>query len=257
MAKTLYAIQSLSNINLVIEIVDARAIRATTNQTLTKHFQQTKLIVALKSDLADVTNIKLEENMLIGSIKDKHLHKRVINKLNEIFEKKMDQFKQKGLLNPTFYGVVVGLPNVGKSSFINLLNPPAKLLASNYPGTTKKKQLIRVNKNYFLYDTPGVLIKKNLNTENIYRLALVGIIKKELLPMREVLMWGYEYLKKHYLNMLLKKYELTNAPDFNDFLKFICRKYFFISSKNFLDENRGLNFLYNDWLNNLKINYEK
>jgi ribosome biogenesis GTPase A len=186
MAKSLRDIQSIKNLDIVIEVVDARCINLSSNLELSKTFHKPKLTIALKSDLADIVVVNSRDDLLIGSIKNRHFKQKIIGKLDAIFSKKKQELKQRGLINPQFYGIVVGLPNVGKSSLINFLATKTKLIVANKPGVTRTKQLIKINNSYFLYDTPGILFKKITNDIDGYKLALVGVIRREVLPLTEI-----------------------------------------------------------------------
>jgi ribosome biogenesis GTPase A len=187
MAKTLRDIQGAQNLDLIIEVVDARAINISSNPELTKGFSKSKLTIALKSDLADLQSLTIPANTIIGSIKDKHFKTTIINAIDNIFSQKITKLKSKGLLVPQFYIMVVGLPNVGKSSLINFLASSNKLIVENRPGVTKTRQLVKITPNYFLYDSPGVLVKKINDEIDGYKLALIGTIKKDVLPLNEVI----------------------------------------------------------------------
>jgi ribosome biogenesis GTPase A len=186
MAKTLRDIQSIKNVDVIIEVVDARAIQTSINKELTKTFNKPKLVVALKSDLSDISDIETTDNLLLGSIKNRKFKNQVIQALDNIFLTKKQQLKSKGLIHPQFYGLVIGLPNVGKSSLINFLGTKTKMVTANLPGVTKNRQLVKINDEYFLYDTAGVLHKRIHNDIDGYKLALIGAIKKEILPLSDV-----------------------------------------------------------------------
>jgi ribosome biogenesis GTPase A len=179
MARAIREIQNTPIIDLIIEVVDARCIKTSHNDELTKIFNKPKLTIALKSDLSDVSSY---DDVLIGSTFNKGFKKIVFNQIDKILSEKKNKFLSKGLLVPQFYIIVLGLPNVGKSSLIKFLSSGKKLLISNRPGVTKSKQLIKITDNYFLYDTPGVMVKKIDTDEDGYKLGLVNIISKDVLP---------------------------------------------------------------------------
>jgi ribosome biogenesis GTPase A len=186
MAKTIKDVQNIKGVDLIIEVVDARAVNASSNPELSFNNHLPKLIIALKSDLSDLNIRDLDHDVLIGSIKDQSFRARIIQAIDLKLADKMNRFHSKGLLTPQFNIMVVGLPNVGKSSLINFLAKKKILIVENRPGITKNKQLIKITNNYFIYDTPGVFVKKINRDEDGYILALIGTIRKEVLPLNEV-----------------------------------------------------------------------
>jgi ribosome biogenesis GTPase A len=186
MAKASKEIEETKPLDLIIEIVDARAIKNTRNDELSKNINKPKIIIALKKDLSDI-RITENTNIHITCINDNTFKNTILKILNSFFSEKIQKLKSKGLLMPQFYIMVIGLPNVGKSSFINkLTNFQTKVNVQNKPGVTRKKQMIKISDNFFIYDTPGIMIKKIRSNEQGYILSLLNIIKRENIPVEEV-----------------------------------------------------------------------
>jgi ribosome biogenesis GTPase A len=255
MAKALREIHDLKNIDMVIEIVDARCIKTSSNPDLISVFNKPKLTVALKADLADV-NVKKHSDVLIGSLKERSFKTKIINTINAKLKSSFDKLRLKGLKNPEFYILVVGLPNVGKSSFINFLVGSNKLIVANKPGVTRSQQIIKIDKNLFLYDTPGILVKNVDSEADGFKLALVGTIRRDILPLNEVVKYGYDFLNEHYRNDLKNKYGVDGLT-YNEFINHLCKIYnFAINGVN--DINRAVEFIYGEFLNGkiTKVNYD-
>jgi ribosome biogenesis GTPase A len=252
MARALREIRDVKNIDLVLEVVDARCIKTSSNEELTSIIRKPKLTIALKADLAD-TNIKT--NVLVGSIKNRQFKNKIINAINQVLKKSFDKLTSKGLKNPEFYILVVGLPNIGKSSLINFLAGKNKLQVENRPGVTKAQQIVKIDRNLYIYDTPGVLTK-NIDANDGFKLALIGTIRKDVLPLNEVVSYGYNFLQQQYPSALKNKFGTNDLP-YNEFINAICKRYNF-SQNGIYDTNRALDFLYNDMINGkiARVNYE-
>ena len=238
----------LNQIDFIIEVLDARAVNITKNNELLKIFKNKKIIqIALKSDLSDINQI--DDDILYCSIKDKDIKNKIIAKLNCMFEQKINSLKNKGLVTPSFIGMVVGIPNVGKSSLINALCFKKTLKVENRSGVTKKQETRRITDNYFLIDTPGIFFKKIENFEDGCKLVALNNINQNIVPIEEVLKVIYSYFKNCYNNELTKFYKLNGELDFNEFIKFVAKRYHFILPNNSIDYNRTYQFILNNFSN--------
>lgn len=256
MAKAFNKIMATKNVDMFIEVLDARAINISSNPNLIVT-KKPILKIALKADLAETINIK-ENNLLIGSINDKNFRDKIMEKLYYFMTPNISKAKHDGLINPTFHVMVVGLPNVGKSSLINFLSSSKNLIAKNTPGVTKTKTLQKVNKNFYLYDTPGILFKNIEDNNDGYILSLLGVIKREVLPMNEVIEYAYNLYIKKYKNSLVSHFGV-NIDNYLKFLEEIAFKYNFYTKLKKIDTHRLYNFLFDEIINGkiCRVNYEK
>ena len=218
MAKTKrQIIEDLKLIDIVAEILDARIPISSRNPDIEQYIKdKDKLILLNKSDLADeeennkwisyfnkngITAICINSNSGDGI-------KQAIKKMEDIYLEKQELYKTKGRIGKSIRVMVLGIPNVGKSSFINRISKKSSALVGNKPGVTKQKQWIRVNENIELLDTPGVLWPKFENEQVALNLAYTGSIKDDLLEITEI---GFQFLKfmlKEQLQNIVQRYKL-------------------------------------------------
>lgn len=235
------------NVDLIIEVIDARAIESSSNQEITKIFQQKPILkIALKTDYSIVNNSNSDE-ILFVSLKEKKFKNLIIKKIYEIFDKKIQKDKTKGLVVPKYTILVVGLPNIGKSSLINYLKNKNILKVQNYPGVTKKQQLVSINKNFDIIDTPGILFKKIDDINIGYKLVLINCIKKEVVTLDHVLRFGFNHFYKNHFNSLLNYYKLQDIKNYDDFVSQICLNKKWITKDNVFDINRFESQIFNDF----------
>ncbi|HEX3076191.1 MAG TPA: ribosome biogenesis GTPase YlqF, partial [Lachnospiraceae bacterium] len=130
--------------------------------------------------------------------------------------------RKRGILNRPVRAMVVGIPNVGKSTFINSFAGRACAKTGNKPGVTKGKQWIKLNKNVELLDTPGILWPKFEDQLVGLRLAFIGSIKEEILNITELALELIKFLQEYYKGMLAKKYEIEESADSLETLKAIA-----------------------------------
>lgn len=250
-------LDSINNVDLVLEVVDSRAIKTTSNPIFAK-LNKPVLKVGLKSDLADIKNIN-STNLVVGSIKNKSFRTTLLNAIRNTLAPLAARKKAKGFAHPTFYLMVVGLPNVGKSSLINFLANKNLAATGNKPAVTRNQSILKIADDLYLQDNPGIFVKNIDNVNDGYILALVNTIKKEVLPLKEVLSYAYDYLIDHYHDQFNKYYDLNNNMKFDEFIKWYANKRHFIINNNELDINRAYDAFFDDVVNGkiCKINYEK
>lgn len=218
MAKTRRQItEDLKLIDIVIELLDARIPLASRNPDIQKLTKGKKKIILLnKADLADkdatqkwITELQKEAPTLaVDSNSGKGIDK-ALKIVNDLMEEEIERQKQRGRVNKTIRVMILGIPNVGKSSFINRISKKTTMEVGNKPGVTKQKQWIRIGKNVELLDTPGVLWPKFDSQEVAQNLAFTGTIKDDILDRIEI---AYELLKilydKH-KEKLLERYKIS------------------------------------------------
>lgn len=217
MAKTKrQIIEDLKLIDIVAEIIDSRIPISSQNPDIKEIIKDKKrLIILNKSDLAcEKENKKwvtyFENNnipaVLVDSATGKGI-KDAINEINEIYDK--EKYEEKGRIGKSIRIMILGIPNVGKSSFINRIAKRNTAQVGNKPGVTRQKQWIHVSDKIELLDTPGVLWPKLDNEKIALNLAYTGTIKNDILSITDI---GYEFLKlfqKRYLKNLKERYKLS------------------------------------------------
>lgn len=220
MAKTKRQIQEdLKLIDIVIELLDSRIPISSRNPDIGEIIKnKDKIIVLNKSDLSDKKEnekwIKhFKENNQIAVECDSNSGygvNEVLRAIEKIKEKELQEFALKGRTGRKIRAMILGIPNVGKSSFINRVSKTNRLEVGNKPGVTKKKQWIRINDKIELLDTPGVLWPRFENEEVALNLAYTGSIKDDILPQTEIAYQLLKYLLENYRINVLERYNLSN-----------------------------------------------
>ena len=219
MAKTKRQItEDLKLIDVVIEIIDSRIPISSRNPDIQKMTQNKKKVILLnKADLSDENqnNLwvkKLNNEEAKAAIVDCNSGKgidKAIKMVQELMKEELEEYASKGRVGRKIRVMVLGIPNVGKSSFINRIAKNNRLEVGNKPGVTRKKQWIRVNENIELLDTPGVLWPKFQDEKVALNLAFTGTIKDDILDKVEI---GYQLLKfmiENYRENIISRYGLS------------------------------------------------
>ena len=173
--------------------------------------------------------------------------KSIQNVIQEACKEKMERDRKRGILNRPVRAMVVGIPNVGKSTFINSLAGKACAKTGNKPGVTKGKQWIRLNKNVELLDTPGILWPKFEDQIVGLRLAFIGSIKDEILNVEELAAELIQFLKKYYTGVLVEKYNIVESEDPYKCLADIAESRHCLLKGSELDTNKAATLLIDDF----------
>ena len=258
MAKSTAEIQKeLSSVDLVIQVDDARSINSSSNDDLIKLANNKPIVnVALKSDLAD---IKEKDNYVITSINNRNVVNVIKNQISKSLEQKILKFKSKGLVNPHFYLMIIGLPNIGKSSLINKFAFKTKVEVQNRPGVTRKVSCIKVDKNFSIYDTPGIMVKK-INDDKVgYILGTLGCIDEKVLPIEKVVEFNTNFYFKFYEKQIRSFFEYDKEYEYHKFIEEQGRRLMFISKNNKIDYERLHKYMFNIFKASkiCKVNYDK
>lgn len=209
--------EDIKLIDLVIEIIDARVPLSSRNPDIDELGKnKARLIILNKSDLADEKKNDAWAAWFQGkgcftakvNARSGAGMKKIQDTIQEACKEKIERDRKRGIMNRPVRAMVVGIPNAGKSTFINTLAGKACAKTGNKPGVTKGKQWIRLNKNIELLDTPGILWPKFEDQLVGLKLAVVGSIKDELLQSEELAIWLIAYLRKEYAGLLTERYQI-------------------------------------------------
>ena len=208
--------------DIVIELIDARIPMSSRNPDIDDLAKNKyRLILLNKSDLADervtVKWVEFFEKQGIKVIKldsrQRSGMKSVNNAILEVCKEKIERDRKRGIINRPVRAMIVGIPNVGKSTFINSFAGKACAKTGNKPGVTKGKQWIRLNKTVELLDTPGILWPKFNNEKIANDLAFIGSINDQILNLTELSLKFIESVKNDYAGIFTSRYDIEEKDD--------------------------------------------
>ncbi|NLJ90779.1 MAG: ribosome biogenesis GTPase YlqF [Clostridiales bacterium] len=250
--------ENIKLIDVVIELVDARVPLSSKNPDIDQIAgSKPRIILINKYDLADPNHTREWEEYyknkgfytsLLNSKQAKEVDK-VKNLIFEACKERIERNKRRGMINKPIRAMIVGIPNVGKSTFINSIAKKASAKTGNKPGVTKGKQWIRINKDIELLDTPGILWPKFEDQTVGLRLALIGSIKDEILQSYELAIRLIEFLKDKYPSYLEKRYEISLEGSEEIILEDIARRRGCVIKGGELDLDKAANLLLDEFRN--------
>ncbi|MCT8976839.1 ribosome biogenesis GTPase YlqF [Clostridium sp. CX1] len=223
MAKTRREIkENLKLVDAIIEIRDARIVRSSKNPDVDDICgNKPRIILLNKSDLSEekvtrewIKNLSKDNIRLIGvnCLTGEGL-KGIRPLMNDLLKEKHGRMKEKGIVNITDRVMVIGIPNVGKSTFINKMAKNNIAKTGDRPGVTKSKQWIKTKIGMELMDTPGILWPKLESEETQLNLAFTGAIKDEIMDIEELALKLIERLQNEYPDRLMGRYKLTELSE--------------------------------------------
>ena len=240
--------EKLNMVVMVIELRDARIPSASKNPMIEELCQnKPRLIVLSKKDKADAAATRLWcsalENDTTRVVALDILKENIIPKIVEesrlLMQAKIERMKRRGIRPRAIRAMVVGVPNVGKSTFINRISKKKVAVTGDRPGVTRALQWSKVNQNLELLDTPGVLWPKFEDETVGVLLAITGAIRDEILPLEEIAAWAMRYLIANHKEALQQRYDIAVCEDPYVMLERIAQKRGFMR-KGEMDEKRTI-----------------
>jgi len=253
--------ENLKLIDVVIELVDARIPLSSRNPQIDEIVKdKPRLLLLNKADISDAAvNKRWEkyfadmgiEAMAISSTMGKSLG-TVTDKCRELLKDKLARDRERGIVNRPIKIMVVGVPNVGKSSFINKLSGKKSAKTGDRPGVTTGKQWIRLANGFELLDTPGILWPKFEDEQVGLKLAFTGAIRDEVIDVEELACHLLLYLRTNYPDALAARYKMTDNDgldglDGYELLQLLGRKRGFVISGGEIDTLRASSVLLDEF----------
>ena len=248
--------ENIKLIDIVIELVDARVPLSSKNPDIDALAQnKSRLILLNKSDLADPEwndrweNWFKDQGYFVLKLNSRNGSgiRNVTSVVQEACKEKIERDRKRGIINRPVRAMVVGIPNVGKSTFINTYAGKACTKTGNKPGVTKGNQWIRLNKNVELLDTPGILWPKFEDQRVGLHLAWIGSIRDDILNAEELAAELIAYLAVKYPGAIAQRYGVEELEDSFQTLAKVARARGCLMKGNEADTNKAAGFVLDDF----------
>ena len=248
-------VKNLKLVDIVLEIIDARIPESSRNPMLDEILaDKPRMIIMNKSDLADPKENqkwinKFKNDGIIAlpmNSKEKINTKRIYDQAREVLKEKFEKNKEKEIENPLIRMMIVGIPNSGKSTFINNVSQKKGARVGNRPGVTQTKQWIKTNSNLQLLDTPGVLWPKFDDRTGLH-LSFTNAIKDEILNIEDLTLYFLREMAEEYPENLKERYGIDPTMEAIDIYEAIAKKRGAIISGGDFDYTRTATIILNDF----------
>lgn len=250
--------ENIKLVDLILELVDARVPFSSRNPDINEMGgQKARIILLNKCDLADEKKTALWSDYFrkqgfqavqVNSRSGSGL-KAIHGAVQEACKEKIERDRKRGILNRPIRAMVAGIPNVGKSTFINSFAGKACTKTGNKPGVTRGAQWVRLNKQVELLDTPGILWPRFEDPKAGVRLAMIGSVKDEVINTEELALELLHFLKEEYSGTLEKRYGIPETEDVLSMLRGIAEKRGCLLKGNELDLGKAVGILLEEFRN--------
>ena len=261
MNKALHEVEEkIKLVDIVVELLDARAPLSSINEQLEKTIgQKKKIIILSKPDLADPNQTDkwkqyLEKDgniVLVLNLTSPNATKEIAKAINILGQDKWNKQKAKGMKPQPLRTMILGIPNVGKSSLINRIAKRSAAGVQNKPGYTRGEQWIKVNNDFLLLDTPGILPMSYDNQQKAINLALLGSVREDILPKSDLVEELLKILKVKYPNSLEGRFGIKEITTPELVLKEISSKRGLLTNKGEVDFAKSENLLLKEFKDGL------